>query len=401
MQDERVAFSGSRVGGIQQHEQGVSTEISPNGGLRAALRVLRPLVGPQSLAPTGQSETLEFQSRAGDPPTVAGCVVLELPGARAIAPTVSFGPEDDARVGIHAFLDGIQRSRIVAHVHGSPIIFASVGAAVRQRVSRRLETWGAPRIRHLLLASRVQVGEDVWSGLERADVAPVDLTEELTDGPAGSAAALAPADVAHAARGALEASTAPLLHPLALRGRSLERVGQERETLERRLAAEWCESETRWLWVDGGISGNLAINESATAFGVVKSHSTLYGDADMVRSTLALNAGERSALFVVQHRARRAVASWYLRLHKSAHGDPLHGLVRVEVAPPAALFAAAPVTATAADATSLHWLSTRADEISGWILAERAPVALPDPRWDTLTYGVYACEQFLKSLLGP
>lgn len=361
----------------------MSTEISPAGGLRAALRALRPLVSPESLAPSGQSATLEFQSRTGDPPTVAGCVVLESTGARAVPPMAAPGLEEEGRAGVHAFLDGIQRSRIVAHVHGSPVIFASVGAAVRQRVARRLETWGTPRIRHLLLASRMHVGEALWSGLEQADVAPVDLTEEWS----GHAS---PDEIA-----------AALLHPLALRGRSLERVGQERETLERRLAAEWCGSETRWLWVDGGISGNLAIHESASAFGVIKSHSTLYGDADMLRSTLSLNAGERSALFVVQHRARRAVASWYLRLHRSAHGDPLHGLVRVEVAPPAALFGSTPAQSTVVDPASLHQLSIRADEISGWILAERAPVALPDPRWDTLTYGVYACEQFLKSLLGP
>jgi hypothetical protein len=203
-----------------------------------------------------------------------------------------------------------------------------------------------------------------------------------------------PLDISASGRGEVP------LHPLAVRARALELVAQERETLERRLAAAWCGAESRWLWVDGGISGNLAVDASAPAFGVVKSHNTLYGDPSLLRATLSLAVGERSPVFLVEHRARRGVASWYLRVHASDDGDPLHGLMRVEVAPPSTLFRPADVSAADPVPSAVDALSRRADEISGWILAERAPLALPDPRWDTLTYGVYACEQFLKAMIG-
>lgn len=325
-----------------------NTGTVPVTGLRAVLRTLRPLIGEGATGAANSAAVLERFAQASDPPKVAKCEPIETVGARLLA-SPSSTPDD----GISAFLDGIQRSRVIGHVNGSPLIFATVGAAVRERVDRQLRTWASPRIKYLVLAARDQIGEPAWAALEAAEIATVDLE---SDEP----------------------------HPLAVRARALARVGEERETLERRLAAQWCETESRWLWVDGGISGNLAIDSDAPAFGVIKSHTTLYGERDAIHATLHLPVGHRSHLFLIQHRSRRAVASWYVRLHASPSGDPLHGLVRVEVAP-----------------QSVHQLAVRADAISRWILAERAPVALPDPRWDTLTYGVYACEQFLKALIGP
>ena len=38
-----------------------------------------------------------------------------------------------------------------------------------------------------------------------------------------------------------------------------------------------------------------------------------------------------------------------------------------------------------------------ADLVSGWLLAERAPLALPDGRWDRLLYALNDCEQFLRA----
>lgn len=337
-------------------------DLAPDG-LRATMRALRPLVGGRAIAVAGIGPSLERFAMASDPPSIATCITLES-GTR---PVETLGAPQ-----ISAFLDGIQRSRIIGHVDGSPIIFATVAAVVRQRVERKLETWRTPRIRHLVLAAREHVGADTWAALEASGVNPVDVT----------------------------ASSPVPLHPLAVRARALDLVGQERETLERRLAAEWCADEQRWLWIDGGISGNLAIHDTAFAFGVVKSHSTLYGEPEALRATLELAVGKRGPLFLVQHRSRRAIASWYLRVHTSDDGDPLHGLIRVEVAPPATLGTIEPSSATPVDIEGMRALTARADAISEWILAERAPLAMPDPRWDTLTYGVYACEQFLKALIG-
>jgi hypothetical protein len=102
-----------------------------------------------------------------------------------------------------------------------------------------------------------------------------------------------------------------------------------------------------------------------------------------MRVVLGLKAGERSSVFAVAspNGWRATVASWYLRLRES--GDPLWGLVRVEMSMPAN--AGGPAA------------GARADQISQWILAEASPLALPDSRWDTTAYGIRDCAQFLKA----
>jgi len=84
-------------------------------------------------------------------------------------------------------------------------------------------------------------------------------------------------------------------------------------------------------------------------------------------------------VFKVSPRARNSVLSWYLRQRSPEGHDPLWGLVRVEMSE-----CANP--------------SDRADEISRWILAERNPLALPDGRWDKMSYGVRDCEEFLRAI---
>ncbi len=333
-----------------------------DASLRGALRSIRALFGDGALVPAGSGPTLERLAIRSDPPSVAPCALLETPGARLIAV-----PSEPLVV---AFLDGVQRSRVVGYLSGSPLIYASVAAAVRERVARRLETWREPSIRRALYASRGKLGESAWNQLVERGVPVVDITADL------------PVD-------------AIPVHPFALRTRALDLVALEREGLERRLAAEWCRRESRWLWIDGGISGNLAVDEHATAFGVVKSHTTLYGSVEQVQSVLALAEAERSPAFLVGHRPRRAVVSWYLRLRTTFGGDPLHGLVRVEVSPPADVIDPEGIAAPARALLTAH-----CDRISAGILAERAPLSLPDPRWDTLTYGIHACEMYLDALVG-
>jgi hypothetical protein len=61
------------------------------------------------------------------------------------------------------------------------------------------------------------------------------------------------------------------------------------------------------------------------------------------------------------------------------------GLVRIEAALPGA-------------AESPALLTRRADAISRALLAEVAPLALPDARWDKMVYPIRDCEQFLRAL---
>ncbi|MEQ1691202.1 MAG: hypothetical protein ABMA00_07955, partial [Gemmatimonas sp.] len=93
MQDERVASPDT--------DTRANAGIWPQGGLRAALRALRPLVGARAIDAAGSATPLERFAMAGDPPAVATCSMLEEPGTRRI--------EVGADVGVDAFLDGIQR----------------------------------------------------------------------------------------------------------------------------------------------------------------------------------------------------------------------------------------------------------------------------------------------------
>ncbi|MEO7522035.1 MAG: hypothetical protein ABIW79_09485 [Gemmatimonas sp.] len=344
------------------------------GSFRSVLRALRPLVGQGAVDAAGVALPLERVGRNDTPPTVAACRMLEPHGAQTV-------PEA-SETGIVAFLDGIQRSRVVGHLRGSPLVHGTVAAVIRRRASRQLATWRQPLVSGTLFAARSQVGEPAWAQLLASGVEVVDI-----DVPRASESRTSATGVVND----------PLHHPMAARARAIELIALEREGAERRLAAMWCSDEREWLWIDGGIAGNLAINESAHAFGVVKSHNTLYGDDTMIRSTLSLRAGQRSPVFLAGHRPRRAVASWYLRLREGGDGDPLHGLVRVEVAPPALLAAN---DDGAPDVGVVEQLAAHADMLSSWILAEGAPLSRPDPRWHTLTYGVHACEQYLKAIIG-
>ncbi len=329
--------------------------------VQTTLRALRPLL--RSAPGTWESgEPLERVVARAEAPVVAPCTPLEDGGARPIA---------EARAPqVSAFLDGVQRSRILGHHDGTPLVYATVAAAVRERIDRQLQTWGEPSLRPMLLASQRALGASWWqqlgeAGVPLADIDAADETDDAFD-----------------------------LHPHAYRARALAQVSLEREQLERQLAARWCADETRWLWIDGGISGNLALDVHARAFGVVKSHNTLYGDAEAVRRVLALRESERSPAFLVGHRLRRAVASWYLRLRAPVASDPLFGLVRVEVVPPPAMLE--PVVSAAAR----REFAQHCDHLSSAILLERHPVSLPDTRWHTLAYGVYAVESYLKALIG-
>jgi len=86
-------------------------------------------------------------------------------------------------------------------------------------------------------------------------------------------------------------------------------------------------------------------------------------------------------VFLLEPKRRTAVASWYLRLRDPSSRDPMFGLVRVEVA-----------------RDPSEDISSRADEVSRWLLAEGSPLALPDSRWDRMAYGIRDSEEFLKAI---
>ena len=285
-----------------------------------------------------------------DPPRLEEATAIE--GAALAARR----PEGEPVAGFAAFLDGIQASRVLAHWEGGvPVVHGSVAAVVRVRARRRLTTWpGAPLVSRALYLPEALASPSLVVALRAQGVELVDtLDGEAPRGPR---------------------------HPLELVALARTAVQRRRESLEVALAEAWCSREGAPLFVDGGISGAGRAARHPLAIGIVKSHRTLYATSETLGVVTALAAGERTTAFAVSSPRRVAVASWYLRLREPA-GDPFFGLVRVEAA-------------------LEGFDAARADLISRWVLAERAPLALPDPRWSTMAYGIRDCEEYLRATAG-
>ena len=107
-------------------------------------------------------------------------------------------------------------------------------------------------------------------------------------------------------------------------------------------------------------------NARRRAVGVIKSHRTMYAERRGARDDLrAWRARSGRACFCVTSPKRTAVRELVLADARAVGRDPMWGLVRVEVVAPDAI-------------TDVAELARRANDVSRWILAEAAPVALPD-----------------------
>ena len=317
-------------------------------GLLALQRQLRAMAPDAALVTDGE-QALERLTPDTRPPRLVGADVIEAGPMRARR---VFG---DPIVAFAAFLDGTQTSRVLAYVDGVPIVLGTVAAAVRVRRNRRLTTWHRPVVQRKLY---------------------------------GALAALLPAH-----RRALESLGVPLVdtmtsagatHPFVLRDDAVHRIQDDREAAERELAERWCHLEHEPLFIDGSISGSDRVAAAECTVGVVKSHRTLYAEGAALHTIFALRRGERSSVFKVTSPKRMPVASWYLRLRDPVGHDPMWGLVRVEIASPPRIDVAA--------------IGEKADTVSRWILAEAAPLAMPDSRWDKMVYGIRDCEEFLRAV---
>jgi hypothetical protein len=320
-------------------------------GLVTLQRQLRALAPDVALVTDGE-HALERMTPDVRPPRLVGAEVIE--GGVMRARRV-FG---DPAVAFAAFLDGTQTSQVLAYVDGVPIVHGTVAAAVRQRRNRRLTTWHRPVVRRRLYGSLCSLSDARIAALRSLDMELVDTTAANGD-PSSS-------------------------HPFTLRDDAVHRIQDDREAAERELAERWCYFEHEPLFIDGGISGSEKVAVTDCTVGVVKSHRTLYAEGAALQTVFALRRGERSSVFRVTSPKRITVASWYLRIRDIAGHDPMWGLVRVEIANPSRVDANA--------------IGEKADMVSRWILAEAAPLAMPDARWDKMVYGIRDCEEFLRAV---
>jgi hypothetical protein len=311
---------------------------------RAALRRVVQCV-PHVHAMRAPSAPLERLPSAAEPPHLIDAEVVEDATLRA------HRVPGDPAPAFAAFLDGTQESHVLVWSGAAPIVFGTVGAVIRERIDRRLRTWRAPRVLRrvyapLCYAPRAEL-EDAFPPSVLVDTAPP------------------------AADGSL-----PARHPALLLERAKSAVSRDRELLERELAESWCTTHDAPLLIDGGIAGSDLVAQSRCAIGVIKSHHALYVSDRDLDTVLGLRCGERSSTLRIAPRGRSAVHSWYLRLRDPLRHDALWGLVRVEVAE----------------------RGVEPDVVSRWVLAERAPSAMPDGRWDKMSYGVWNCEEFLRAV---
>lgn len=249
--------------------------------------------------------------------------------------------------GTLGYLDGIQKVEIIGYSGSAPLFVAKVAAAVRERRDRRLCT----------VAEAVRV------------------------------IALGRPDALAAAGGALDGLDTIALpadepaHPLRDQVNAAHAVDRAREALEVVVGDRYRALSNGWLVVDGtlAVSPRWAADERMVA--VSKSHSILPFEGTDLEQYLRLPWAHRSSVYAPATRSLAPVRAWGLRLWPWEGKDLLHGLVRVEVAP-------------------ANQSTERADAISCWILADRAPVSAPDRRWDRLLYGISSVEQYLKVRTG-
>ena len=241
-----------------------------------------------------------------------------------------------------AFLDGVQRSEVVAYAGSSPLLVAEVAAAVRLRQDRHLATVAEERL--LFVAGRAASLALAGGALAGAECHVIE-----DDGPAHP------------------------LRDLELARRLVDRI---RGNLELSVYDRFRAAHDEWILVDGSLAGSPALAADRRAVGLSKSHATLPFEGQDLERYLRLPAGCRSSMF--QPAGERApVVAWGLRLWPFEGRDLLHGFVRLEMSPSAAS-------------------SDHADEVSRWVLAERTPVSA-DARWDRLLYGIHSVEQYLKA----
>jgi hypothetical protein len=295
------------------------------------------------------------------------------------------GPRDlgahDGTSQLCYFLDGAQSSREIGRIEMAPVIVATVAATIVNRCDRRFSRMplkSPPVVVQAVILPRSAGDSKVeafWEVLLEAGFSKLgpDETPSSPHLVLDSAEYMAEAD---------------LSDYVGMRERARVRVRALRERLEGGMLREWeladrtLEDPDAWIAVDGQLKD---IRESNwRTIGLIKSVARPEFVGKDVGMLLDLRPGMRTTSFVPDWQLRRDPSerrtSWYLRMWPPQRGaDALGSLMRVEAPRDTA--------------------PEMVDEISRWILAERAPLAKPDPRWPAMIYPIHYVEKILKPLV--
>ena len=295
------------------------------------------------------------------------------------------GPRDlgdhDGTSRLCYFLDGVQSSREIGRIEMAPVIVATVAAAIINRCDRRFSRMplkDPPALVQAVILPR-SVGdakvEAFWELLLEAGFSELGPDETPSS----------PHLVLDSAEYMAERDPSDYV---GMRERARVRVRALRERLEGGMLRGWelddrtLEDRGAWIAVDGQLKDIRESNRRA--IGLIKSVARPEFVGKDVGMLLDLEPGMRTTSFVPDWQLRRDPSerrtSWYLRMWPPQRGaDALGSLMRVE-----APRDTAPETV---------------DKISRWILAERAPLAKPDPRWPAMIYPIHYVEKILKPLV--
>jgi hypothetical protein len=263
----------------------------------------------------------------------------------------------------------------------APVIVATVGAAIVNRCDRRFSRMpleNPPVVVQAMILPRsigdTQV-ETFWELLLEAGFSELG-PDEVPSSPhliLDSTAYMADADPSDY---------------VGMRERARVRIRALRERLEGGMLRQWelddrtLEDSDAWIAVDGQLKDIRESNRRA--IGLIKSVARPEFVGKDVGMLLDLEPGMRTTSFVPDWQLRRDPGeqrtSWYLRMWPQQRGtDALGSLMRIE----------APRDID----------PEQVDEISRWVLAERAPLAKPDPRWPAMIYPIHYVEKILKPLV--
>ena len=295
------------------------------------------------------------------------------------------GPRDlgnhDGTSRLCYFLDGVQSSRELGRVEMSPVIVATVAAAIVNRCERRFSRMpieSPPTVVQAVILPRsggdTRV-EAFWELLLKAGFSELGPDEVPSY----------PHLVLDSAEYMAEADPSDYV---GMRERARVRVRALRERLEGGMMRRWelddrtLEDPDAWIAVDGQLKDIRESNRRA--IGLIKSVARPEFVGKDVGMLLDLEPGMRTTSFVPDWQLRRDPSerrtSWYLRMWPPQRGaDALGSLMRVEA--------------------PRDMEPDIVDEISRWILAERAPLAKPDPRWPAMIYPIHYVEKILKPLV--
>ncbi len=279
------------------------------------------------------------------------------------------------------FLDGVQSSREIGRIEMAPIIVATVAAAIVNRCDRRFSRMPmeSPPVSVQALILPRSAGdarvEAFWELLLEAGFSEL-APEEIPSSP-------------HLVLDSTEymAEVDPSDY-VGMREKARERVRSLRERLEGGMLRQWegddrtLENSDAWIAVDGQLRGIRESNRRA--IGLIKSVARPEFVGKDVGMLLDLEPGMRTTSFIPDWQLRRDPSeqrtSRYLRMWPQQRGaDALGSLMRVEA--------------------HRDTVPESIDEISRWILAERAPLAKPDPRWPSMIYPIHYVEKILKPLV--